>query len=58
MFLEHSGASIRGCSRSLARTEGVAFTIDFLPTITDIFIHQVKNGQLELLGNSKAAKLG
>ena len=42
--------------------DGVAKPVKFQPNgdvvSTDIFIHQVKNGQLELLGNSKAAKLG
>jgi branched-chain amino acid transport system substrate-binding protein len=42
--------------------EGVAKAVKFQPNGdvvgTDIFIHQVKNGQLELLGNSKDAKLG
>ena len=42
--------------------DGVAKPVKFQPdgnvVSTDIFIHQVKNGQLELLGNSKAAKLG
>lgn len=42
--------------------DGVAKTVKFQPdgdvVSTDIFIHQVKNGQLELLGNSKDAKLG
>jgi branched-chain amino acid transport system substrate-binding protein len=42
--------------------DGVAKPIRFQPTgdvvSSDIFIHQVKNGQLELLGNSKTARLG
>ena len=42
--------------------DGVAKPVKFQPdgdvVSTDIFIHQVKNGQLELLGNSKDAKLG
>jgi branched-chain amino acid transport system substrate-binding protein len=41
---------------------GVAKPVKFQPNgdvvSTDIFIHQVKNGVLELLGNSKDAKLG
>ena len=43
-------------------SDGVAKPVKFQPNgdvvSTDIFIHQVKNGQLELLGNSKDAKLG
>jgi branched-chain amino acid transport system substrate-binding protein len=42
--------------------EGVAKQVSFRPTgdvaSDEIFIHQVKNGKLELLGNSKTAKLG
>jgi branched-chain amino acid transport system substrate-binding protein len=42
--------------------QGVAKPIKFQPdgdvVGTDIFIHQVKNGKLELLGNAKDAKLG
>jgi len=42
--------------------DGVAKPVRFQPNGdvvgTDIFIHQVRNGQLELLGNSKDARLG
>jgi branched-chain amino acid transport system substrate-binding protein len=42
--------------------QGIAKPVKFQPdgdvASSDIFIHQVKNGRLELLGNSKVAKLG
>jgi len=42
--------------------QGVAKPVKFQPNgdvvSTDIFIHQVRNGKLELLGSSKSAKLG
>ena len=42
--------------------QGVAKPVKFQPdgdvVSTDIFVYQVKNGQLSLLGNTKDAKLG
>jgi len=42
--------------------DGVAKPVKFQPdgdvVSTDIFVYQVKNGQLALLGNTKDAKLG